>query len=234
MPALSKRLSVIASIVPQGARVCDIGTDHAYLAIELMKSGRAKSVIAADIGQKPLLCARKNVAASGVEGIELRLCDGLSGIEAREVDTVVIAGMGGEVISGILDRGRHISRNKNVRFILQPTTSPEHLRNFLLQNGYHISDETAVYENGKLYSVMLIFFTGEICSFPEYYPFIGKVTPETEAGLLYIKKQQNRCLKCMNALKPIDSQQKEFLHYKNICNGITDYLNSFTEKNNGI
>ena len=99
MPTLSKRLSVIASLVPFGARVCDIGTDHAFLAIELMRTKRACSVIATDVNEKPLQKAKINVEKSEQSGITLRLCDGLEGVLPEEIDTVVIAGMGGEVIS---------------------------------------------------------------------------------------------------------------------------------------
>ena len=94
MSALSKRLSVIASLVPSGARVCDIGTDHAYLGIELIKSGKAISVIACDINEKPLLKAKANIEKSGVNGIELRLQDGLAGIKPGDADCIVIAGIG--------------------------------------------------------------------------------------------------------------------------------------------
>ena len=156
MPKLSLRLETIAALVPFGARVCDIGTDHGYLAIELIKSKKAKSVIAADIGEKPLLNAKKNITAANIDGIELRLCDGLSGIKNGETDTVIIAGMGGEVISGILENGKEVARCGDISFILQPTTSPEHLRRYLFENGYTIESETPLCENGKLYSVMLV------------------------------------------------------------------------------
>ena len=131
MSALSKRLSVIASLVPSGARVCDIGTDHAYLGIELIKSGKATSVIACDINEKPLLKAKSNIEKSGVTGIELRLRDGLSGLKPSETDCIVIAGIGGEVISGIFERTNIFSQEYSPAIILQPTTSPEILRKFL-------------------------------------------------------------------------------------------------------
>jgi tRNA (adenine22-N1)-methyltransferase len=72
--ALSLRLALISALVPPGARVCDIGTDHGYLPIELIKRGDIKSVIATDIREKPLASAEKNIKAAGVSGITLRLC----------------------------------------------------------------------------------------------------------------------------------------------------------------
>ena len=86
---LTKRLSLIASLVPDNSNVCDVGTDHAYLPIMLMKSRKARRVIATDIRPLPLENARKNIALSGVGGIETRLCDGLSSVKKSEADTVI-------------------------------------------------------------------------------------------------------------------------------------------------
>ncbi len=222
MPQLSLRLAAISALVPYGARVCDIGTDHGYLAIELMRSKKASSVIATDIGEKPLHSARKNIGLSGVEGISLRLCDGLSGINPEEVDTVIIAGMGGEVIAGILERDKTVCRRSNVRLLLQPTTSPEALREFLCKNGFCILSETPISENEKLYSVLEIEFTGECKSENSCFYYVGLLNDKSEAGKLYIKKQYTRCLKCAEALKNIDSKREEYLYYRSVCDQIID------------
>lgn len=229
MPTLSKRLSLIASLVPCGARVCDVGTDHGYLAIELIKSGVALTVIASDIGEKPLENARKNIELCGIDNIDLRLGDGLSCIAPDEADTVIIAGMGGEVIADILKKGREITANKNTIVILQPTTSPEALREFLYKNGYSIEKEIPLCENDKLYSVLLVRFTGKEYAFKGFECYIGKVTPETQEGLLYIKKQQQRCYKCMTALEEIPHKHTVFLHYKEVFDEICEYLQMFGE-----
>lgn len=228
MNRLSLRLGKIASLVPLGARVCDIGTDHGYLAIELMRSGKAKRVIAADINSAPLENAHKNIEKSQVQGIELRLCDGFEGIEQDEFDTAIIAGMGGEVIAGILKRAREKLKNGKT-LLLQPTTSPEALRQFLYSNGFEITEELPVYENGKLYSVMRASFSGSSEHLEDYRFFIGKITPETEEGLLYLKKQQNRCFKCMKALENNENKISEYEYYKALYSEITNYINSFTE-----
>ena len=125
MPLLSLRLKTIAGFVKKGARVCDVGTDHARLAIYLKKSGIAESVIATDINEKPLLTAKRNIENAGVFGIDLRLCDGLSFVNRNEADTIIIAGIGGNVISGIIDGGRQFFIKDCATFILQPTTAPE-------------------------------------------------------------------------------------------------------------
>jgi len=226
MPNLSLRLKTIASLVPDGARVCDIGTDHGYLAIELKSSGKASSVIAADINPLPLKNAFENIKKSGVRDIELRLCDGLTGIDKDEVDTIIIAGMGGEVIAGIIKNSIKTAKSDK-RIILQPTTSPEFLRRFLYSNGFEIKNETPVFENGKIYSVMLVYKSLKNEEKPEYFYYIGKLLPSDDAGILYIKKQLERCRKCALSLKNVPSKQEDYIYYNNIANDIENYLNTY-------
>lgn len=224
MHNLSIRLKTIASLVPYGARVCDIGTDHGHLAIHLKSQEIANSVIAADINQKPLENAKRNIEKSGVGDIELRLCDGLESISKGEVDTVIIAGMGSEVISGILERGYKITEDKNITLILQPTTSPELLRKFLCSKGYEIIKEIPVFENNKLYSVMLISFSGQSKEYDELFYYIGKVPKDNLYGIKYIKKQQKRFSDCAKQLENVSYKAEEFKYYKNLLDKISDYL----------
>ncbi len=222
MANLSLRLKTIASLVPKGARVCDVGTDHAYLPIFLKQNDIAQSVIATDLNQKPLENARKNLLQSGVTDICLRHCDGLSGVSSNEADTVIVAGMGGEVITHILGDCSWIKAS-NITLILQPTTSAEILREFLCLNGFEIGSETPVFENRKLYSVIVANFTGKTSSCPESFYYIGKM-PLTDEGILYIKKQQNRIFECMKALENIESRQQDFENYCRIYNDINKIL----------
>ena len=217
---LSRRLLLIASLVPKGARVCDIGTDHARLPIYLIEQEKANRVIATDIRPLPLENAKRNVETSGVKGIELRLCDGLSAISKEEIDTVIIAGIGGEVISGIISRAELSREQPYPLLILQPTTSPEALRRYLYENGFEILTETALKENGKLYSVMTAHFTGENKEMPEYFYYTGKVDANTKDGYLYIQKQYIRLKKCADALTNIPEKQSEYLHYKKLSDEI--------------
>lgn len=223
MTNLSSRLKKIASLVPNGARVCDIGTDHAFLPIYLIKENIAKTVIACDLNEKPLECAKHNVAQSGLSGIELRLCDGLCGIDKSEVDTIIIAGLGGEVIAGILAKCGWI-KDENLTLILQPTTSPDYLRRFLVENGFETIFEPAIFENKKLYSVMVIKYTNKPLSYPEHYYYIGKVDPKTFEGDLYIKKQFKRVSDCMNSLAAIPEKKTEFSAYKSAFSGLEKIL----------
>ena len=185
---LSKRLSLIGSMVRSGSRVCDVGTDHGYLPAFLYKSGKCESVCATDIKEKPLLSARKNLAAAGAEGVELYLCDGLDKITREMADTVIIAGMGGEVISGIIARADFL-RDNTVTLILQPTTSADKLREFLAANGFAVLCEKAISENGKLYSVIQCAFCETRYPIDGVRKYIGFIKPDYEDGRAYIEKQ---------------------------------------------
>lgn len=99
---LQPRLRLLAEMTPPGGRLADIGTDHGYLPVWLLQEGRIPSAIAADVGAEPLEHARRTAEEYETQGLDFRLCDGLSGIEPEETDTVVIAGMGGETIRDIL------------------------------------------------------------------------------------------------------------------------------------
>ena len=228
MQNLSLRLSTIASLVPNGARVCDIGTDHGYLSIELIKSGIAASVIATDVNEKPLSRARSNAEKAGLS-IELRLCDGLTGISSNEVDTVIIAGMGGEVISGIIERGEEVTKSASL-LLFQPTTSPEVLREFLFKNGYEILKEEPLLENEKLYSVMVCKYSGTVKNYEPHSYYIGKLSPENIEGKLYIEKQYKRCLSCADALKNIPAKHSEYNYYNSVAIAINKILNQAGEK----
>ena len=149
---LQPRLRLLANMVPQGARLADIGTDHGYLPVWLMQQGRIASAIAADIGPEPLDHARRTAAEYGA-ALDLRLCDGLRGIAPHEADTVVIAGMGGETIIQILTDSPW-PRTSDCTLLLQPQTKVELLRLWLSRNGYACENERLVWDKGKLYVVL--------------------------------------------------------------------------------
>lgn len=185
---LSKRLALIASLVEAGSRVCDVGTDHGYLPAFLYNSGKCERVCATDIREKPLQAARRNLEAAGARGVTLYLCDGLDSITRDMADTVVIAGMGGEVISGIISRASFL-RDTTVTLILQPTTSADKLRDYLANNGFVIANERAVSDNGKLYAVMKAHYCGIPYPISDVRRVTGLITPETDEGRAYVQKQ---------------------------------------------
>ena len=151
---ISKRLLCCASMVQPGSRVADIGTDHGYLGIYLLQSGAARHVIACDLRKDPLENARRNAKLFGVDGeMELRLSDGLEKILPDEVDTVVMAGMGGDLIQKILSQCPWRKR-EGLQFILQPQSACNVLRRWLCEDGFEIQREEPVQDGHFLYTVM--------------------------------------------------------------------------------
>lgn len=151
---LSKRLHAVAGLVTEGASVADIGTDHGYIPIYLVKQNIASRVIAADINRGPLERARMHIVGYGVKDrITTRLSDGLEQIEPGEADTMIAAGMGGGLIIRILQKGKPVTDRMRA-LILQPQSEIEKVRIYLNQNGYQIEKEDMVEEYGKYYPVM--------------------------------------------------------------------------------
>lgn len=151
---LSDRLNAIAAMVPSGAVLADIGTDHGYLPIELYRAGRIPSAIAMDINAGPLKRAQEHIAACGLEDyIGTRRSDGLTALKEGEADCVVIAGMGGRLTVRILELGAEVLKGITT-LVLQPQSEIDKVRRYLAANGFRIADEDMVFEDGKFYPLM--------------------------------------------------------------------------------
>lgn len=151
---LTTRLNCIIGYV-NSTVAADIGTDHGYVATELIKNGRAKRVIASDIRQGPLDAARENIKKNKMEDkIETRLGSGLSVLKTNEVDTAVIAGMGGELICQIIKDDIEIARS--LTLLLQPMNSQYELRQFLIENGFTIKKEDIECEGERVYNILIV------------------------------------------------------------------------------
>ena len=146
---LSKRMEALAHLVTPGSRLCDVGCDHGYLPIYLVQEQIIPSAIAMDIGEGPLLAAKTHIAEVGLEDkIQTRRSDGLAAASAEEIDTVLIAGMGGGIVIHILTEGRKVAQSAK-DLILQPQSELKEVRRFLCNEGYEIVDEDMVLEDGK-------------------------------------------------------------------------------------
>lgn len=151
---MNKRLELIASIMPHGRGFADVGTDHGYLPIYMAQHGYSGKIIASDINEGPLSTAVASARQAGVEDrICFRLCDGLDGCGSEELDTVVIAGMGGDTICSILDRADWVM-SRDILLILQPMTKAEVLRYWLTNNDFAICGEWLIEENGEIYQIL--------------------------------------------------------------------------------
>ncbi|AEF94695.1 protein of unknown function DUF633 [Desulfotomaculum nigrificans CO-1-SRB] len=155
MIKISDRLKLLAGYVPPGSIMADIGTDHGYLPVYLIQQGICPRAVAADINQGPLQAARANVTQHGVADlIDLRLGNGLQVLDPGEVDTIVIAGMGGGTIRDILSDAPAVATAAR-RLILQPMADEAELRQYLVQNGWTIVDEDMLLEDGRLYIIVV-------------------------------------------------------------------------------
>lgn len=154
MVKLSERLSHLAALVSEHAILADVGTDHGYIPIYLVQTGRISKAYAMDIGKGPLLRAKEHVQACGLgEYITLRLSDGVAALAPKEADSILIAGMGGGVTLHILTEGEAVvSAAKEL--ILQPQSEISRVREYLYANGYQIDREDMVFEDGKYYPMM--------------------------------------------------------------------------------
>lgn len=151
---LDDRLQALADFVPEGSRVADVGTDHAYLALELIKSGRADFVVASDKNSGPLEAANRSVREQGWDDkISIRQGDGLAVLKPGEVDTVCIAGMGGVLMTEILTAGAAVVK-KLRRLVLQPMNGTAELRRWLYRHAWHIADETLAVDDGRIYEIV--------------------------------------------------------------------------------
>ncbi len=153
---LSKRLTTIASLVPAGSRVADVGTDHGYTPIYLVRNGVAVSAIAMDVRKGPLSRAAEHVQEYGLEDkIELRLSNGLDELRADEADTVIISGLGGPLMIDILTRGHEVAQTVDT-FVLSPQSDIPGVRVYLREHGYRIDKEVFLKDEGKYYTVMVV------------------------------------------------------------------------------
>ena len=151
---LSKRLQTVAAAVTPGHRIADVGTDHGYVPIYLVKNGLCPSACAMDVNKGPLARAAEHIGQEGLsDKIATRLSDGLAGLSPDETDTVVIAGMGGELICRILKNAPEFLE-AGMEFILQPQSEWFKVRRLLSASGYRITKEWFLEEEGKYYVVI--------------------------------------------------------------------------------
>lgn len=152
---LSKRLQTISTFIEPGERVADIGTDHAFLPIKLVQRGVIQFAVASDIGAGPVAIAKQNVAAAGLtEQIDVRQADGLAGIKPVDaISTIVIAGMGGQLITNILDAGS-TRMDGTETLVLAPNRHQYDVRRWLDKHGYGIISEQIVEDEGHIYEMM--------------------------------------------------------------------------------
>ena len=204
---ISKRLETVASFVSQGAVLLDVGSDHAYLPIELVEKGHIERAIAGEVVVGPYQSAVKNVENHGLsDKIQVRLANGLAAFdESDQISVITIAGMGGRLIASILEEGfdklAHVER-----LILQPNNREDDLRNWLQDNGFQIIAESILEEAGKFYEILVV-EAGEMklsAKETRFGPFLSK-----EVSPVFVQKWQKEASKLEFALAQIPEKNQE-------------------------
>ena len=222
MLKLGSRLNMAAQMVRQGSRLADIGTDHAYLTASLILDGTVKCVIAADLRKGPLENAEATVSSYGIaDKVELRLSDGLTAIKPDEVDDIVIAGMGGILISEILTAAPWV-KNEKYKLILQPQSHDEILRAWLWDNGFEICEEASCFDDGKSYICMSAIYTGISTAHSEAEALLGGFAgKDDEASKAFVERKLRRVRVRLEALESSDAANTEIALLKKIIDEVT-------------
>lgn len=194
---LDPRLLTIAQMVRTEGKICDVGTDHALLPCYLYEKG-AKCVIASDINDGPLNSAKATIALYKAENcVSVLKSDGLRSVPP--CDDVIVAGMGGELIGRIVSECTF--KNADTRFILQPMTKAQLLRRALYKNGFEITEERTAQSAGKIYTVMLVKFTGVTAEIDDKFAFFGKNNDEIYINS--VKEKLKKLVRSDESLKPL-------------------------------
>ena len=152
---LDDRLQALADFVPVKSRVADIGTDHGYLAVALIKQGKSDFVVAGDLNRGPYEAAKRTVHENAIseDVVSVRIGDGLAVLQPGEVDTVCIAGMGGILMNTILEAQPEVTEQLTT-LVLQPMNGAPELREWLYDHAWHIVDENLVIDDGRIYEII--------------------------------------------------------------------------------
>ena len=154
MIKLSKRLQAVAGCIPPGLPAADIGTDHAFLPIYLAENGICPRVLAMDVREGPLSRAAEHVNNRHLEDkIEVRLSDGLRALSPGEAEVIIIAGMGGKLITRILENDLNLALGVQ-KLVLSPQSEIPETRHWLEDHGFRISREQILWEEGKYYRIL--------------------------------------------------------------------------------
>ena len=189
---LSKRLEMIASLVPEGSIPADIGTDHGYIPIYLIENQIAARAIALDINKGPLERVRMHIVGHGLKGqIETRLSDGLKEVKPGEVDTMIAAGMGGALTIRILENSPEIVASIR-EFILQPQSEIHKVREYLSRHDFCLVAEDMIEEDGKYYPIMKLVH-GKESEYSREELYYGRILLEERHPVLYqfLKREES-------------------------------------------
>lgn len=196
---LNKRLELCAKLVRKGARIADIGTDHAYLPVWLVRAGFASFAIAADIKAEPLKSGEQTIKKYHAENlVQTRLCDGLQSISPKEVDDIIIAGMGGETIVHILSDAQWL-KDESKSLILQPMSKHELVIAYLYENGFELKDHKCTTCDGKIYTAFKAQYIGNAQMPTELFAYTGLLSKDEDEDKKFLTSVVNHLEKKSHA-----------------------------------
>lgn len=202
---LDRRLLKCSEMVSEKGTVCDVGTDHANLPVYLIKNKLCSHVIASDIADGPLEAAHKNISQAGLEDrISVVRSDGLKEICPDNITNVIIAGMGAETMSHIIEDAPWL--HNNVNLILQPMTKSAYMRKWLYENGFRIIKEEAVKDENHIYTVINAVYTGNKFNIPNLMAYGGKLDYKKPESIFYASHEAAKLAKMSKGMKKSDSQ----------------------------
>lgn len=156
MIELSKRLQIVADYIKPGGVLADIGSDHALLPVYMLQTGRTPKAIAGEVNPGPFMAAQKAASDAGLsDRLLVRQGDGLAVLSRGEADSISIAGMGGALMSSILDEGNKEGKLEGVsELVLQPNIGEDSVREWLVRHHWYLAEEQIIEEDGKIYEVL--------------------------------------------------------------------------------
>lgn len=222
---LNPRLRTAFDMVKPGAKVADIGADHAYLATALVLSGKCPSAVAADINPMPLKNAESALNLYNLcDKIELRISDGLKSIRSGEAEVIAICGMGGDLIVKIIDEASWL-KNSAVQMVLQPMTRAEKLRKYLLENGFEIDDERVAKDRGRMYVVMSAHYSGNVVKSDAIIYNFGKLlNKKDKLSGEYCKAHADKLIRSFEGMKLAADKPESFDELKELVTQLRKYI----------
>ena len=235
MIELGERLTRVASFVPNESKVCDVGSDHAYLPVYLIQNDQITCAIAGEVVEGPYLSAKQTVRDYRMGNrIEVRLGDGLQILSKEDdITAVTICGMGGELISRILEAGYNGGHlNGRERLILQPNVAEHFVREWLMNHSYHIVEETVVEDNHRLYEIIVAEPVDKRVEYTElelkYGPILLKESSELSVAKWNRMNRKNKEIleQLQKSKTPQHEKIEQFEKAFNELQGVIDHANS--------